>query len=134
MAWETAGKVAEHLSIQSALTAKMEANGLEASRAKASSESLRGKLNALEAGMQGRLKRLEAEKDGERKALETKIAHLQRQVQALKASKSVRRSYLYWSGMLSTRSPEQTHRTIDSMGLADPEGWRKPPLPGEVFR
>lgn len=125
MAWERAGKAAEHLAMQSTLSQKMEANGVEAKKAKKANETLRGKLDALEDGLKGRLKALEAERASERKTLEAKIAHLERQLQAVRASKSVRRSYLYWSGMLSSKSPEKTYKMVEKLGLAEPEPWEK---------
>ena len=70
---------------------------------------------------------------------QAKIELLSGQVEALRASKSVRRSYLYWTGMKAKGgmggSPEEAHAMIHSLELDDPGNWRKikPPLPPGVF-
>ena len=110
---------------------RLEATGMHAKDQMTKNE----KLLALEAGMMHQMEVLRKEKDNEIQVLLAKIDLLEQKVAALLASKSTRRSYLYWSGIAahkrdpSARRPrsgnDATHASIDALGLADPACWEE---------
>ena len=127
-----AAKLSERRDMEKKLNTQLAANGLKQQAEKAEMAALEEKAKALEAGMAGQIKRLKIQKASESRSLQAKIDLLAQQVVALRSSKSIRRSYLYWSGN-QTRGPEKTHESLESLQLADPDIWRKPALPPEVY-
>ena len=125
---------AQRKAVEESLNQRLEANGLEAGELRARKEHLEthnNMLQALETGMQEKVRQLQHEKDVQANELHEHIELLRRQVSALRASKSVRRSLLYWSGHVVTGNPERTASDIRSLQLDDPESWRNPSLPSE---
>ena len=121
------------------LNAQLQANGLKQQDEKAELEAIFSKQRALENGLRGRLKRLAKAKEEREGELQAQLELLTAQVGALRASKSVRRSYLYWSAMQSKggsaeQGPEKAHDDMQALQLADPRSWRKPSLPMELFK
>lgn len=119
LADEVARKRAERKATEDALEARLEANGLETSAAKASID----KAMQLERGLNDQLGRLHRAKEDEAMELQAKIDLLGRQVAALQASSSTRRSLLYWAGMQISGSPQKVNEMIESLQLDDPESW-----------
>ena len=91
--------------------------------------SFRQQLQLLEESFEARLaqqaRQLEAERDGEARRYQGHIAFLTEQVEALKSSTSVKRSYLYWSGLRVAGGAEHVHEAIHAIGLADPSSWQR---------
>ena len=157
---EEAKRLSERREVEKKLNISLQANGLAQQAEQAEKEAVYRKAEALEAGLRGQLKRLRAAKESETTALQSKIHLLSSQVSALRASKSVRRSYLYFGSMVSmkakraeeagdgtiaashacagdtpspSRAPETVHEAFEALRLADPADWRKPQLPPEAF-
>ena len=137
-AWE-----AERNAHEDHMNERLQTHGLEVEeRAK-----VLEKAATIEVSLLDQLRRLTAAKANERRRLQGRIDLLNDQVAALRASKSIKRSYLYWTGMkappsarakakqVQVGSPhELPHGSLDSISLADPSvyAWRKPRLPREV--
>jgi hypothetical protein len=120
------------------LNASLQANGLQQQTERAEKEAIFSKAQALEKGLLGQLKRLGRAKEKSEAELQAQVELLTAQVTALRASKSVRRSYLYWSGMRAKGGSaeggaEKAHEELEALRLADPRAWRKPALPLEAL-
>jgi len=176
MAWRLAREAAEKLALEAALEAQLRQLGVEndslrlqemTTRYKLGAQikhldsgveglkrekdkqidSLRGQLGRTEAEKEASLNALRSEKEAEGGELKGKIDLLAGKVEALRASKSARRSMLYWSGMQvtgritergtprrtklrsgprTTGSPERIDAVASSLELANPVEWRKP--------
>ena len=127
---------AQRRAVEEALNERLTANGLEAEETRARTEHLQTHntmLLALESGMKEKIAHLERETALQQSELNAQIDLLRRQVSALRASKSVRRSLLYWSGHQVTGDPERIASDIRSLQLDDPEEWRKPEAPSAMF-
>ena len=92
-----------------------------------SATSFKEKIALLEEAYKEQLrtqdKRLRAEGEAEARRLRAYIGLLTEQLEALKSSTTVRRSYLYWSGMQMNGGVERVHEIAGALGLADPSCW-----------
>ena len=126
-----AREAADKMATEAALSSRLEGLGVEKDVLQAENLSKAEKLEALDAAWLNRDKRVRREKDAEIHMLANKVELLEKKVEALRASKSTRRSRLYWSGMAAQAAEdghERTYSVIDSIDLADPAQWRKPVL------
>jgi len=146
LAFGLAREAAEKMATEAALTARLQDYGVETvalQKDVRDQMSKAQKLRALDEARDAALKAMRRQKDTEIRALEAQVELLGRKVEALQASKSTRRSMLYWAGMQqqeeprqqpynyfddgdSEAPPERTYAATSALELADPDVWRKP--------
>lgn len=92
------------------------------------SEELNAELKATGAYRLDELARLKQATDAERRVLLERVRLLEGQVAALRASRSTRRSVLYWAGV-ANKGSVATHEAMEAFGLSDPNLWHEPASP-----
>lgn len=104
--------------------------GARVKEQKQAATSFKQKLKLLEQSFEAQLaqqaRKLASEREAEGRRYQGQIAQLTRQIEALKSSTSLKRSYLYWSGLQVAGGAEHVHAAVETIGLSNPSHWLSP--------